>query len=339
MSRHVYIKELTPNQRIEGVYAVQNCQLGQTRAGKPFLKCLLCDKTGRTPGRMWNATEELFKKLPTDGFVFIEGVTQPYQGEMQIIIENIGAVQPSPGELLELLPSSKFDADQMFADLSAILYQIQDTAIKALVDCYLFDDALMDQFKRAPAAMSLHHAYLSGLLEHTLQLLKLAEVILPMYPDLNHDLVLAGLFLHDLAKCCELSWDTGFSYSEDGQLVGHVARGVIWLNEKAQKCAADGKPIPPAVLRVLTHMILSHHGQPDFGALKVPATPEAIAVSLIDNLDAKLHMGIAAAARDEPLRGEELGGHFTEKVWSLDTRIYRPDPTKLGQNAGEPAKG
>ena len=139
MAKHVYIKELIPNSRLEGVYAIQNCQLGQTRNGKPYIKCLLCDKTGRTPGRMWNATEEIFKKLPTDGFVFIAGITQPYQGEMQIVIDEIGAVQPSPGELIELLPSSKFDPDEMFAELSAILYNIKNQAIKSLVDCYLVD--------------------------------------------------------------------------------------------------------------------------------------------------------------------------------------------------------
>ncbi len=329
MPARAYIKQLVANQRLQGVYALQNCQLGKTKTGKPYIKCLLGDKTGRTPGRMWNATEELFRALPTDGFVFVSGQTQPYQGEMQVVIEEMSAVDPSPGELLELLPSSRFDPDEMFQDLSALLYTLKHPAIKALVDAYLFDQELMDRFKRAPAAQTLHHAFLSGLLEHTLQLLKLAEALLPLYPQVNRDIVLAGLFLHDMGKCEELTWEKGFSYSEDGQLVGHIGRGVVWLQGKADQCAAQGVAIPPAILRVLTHIILSHHGQPEFGALKLPATPEAIAVAMIDNLDAKMHMALAAADRETPIKNEEAGGAFTEKVWALDTRIYRPDPTTL----------
>ena len=329
MAKRTPIKDLKPSQLIEGVYAVQNCQLGQTKAGKPFIKCLLQDKSGRTPGRMWNASEELFAKLPTDGFVWLEGQTQPYQGEIQIIIQQIAAVDPSPADLVELLPCSAHDPDDMFADLSALLYTIQNPALKTLVDAYLFDDALMDQFKRAPAAMTLHHAYLGGLLEHTLCVTKLAEAVLPLYPQLNRDLVLAGVFLHDLGKCAELTWERGFGYSEDGHLVGHIARGLVWLNEKAQQCAQKGTTVPEPVLRVLEHIIVSHHGLLEHGALKLPATPEAIAVSMLDNIDAKMQMSLGAAGRDEPDRNLTAGGNLTEKVWALGTRIYRPDPTTL----------
>ncbi|MBI1338448.1 MAG: HD domain-containing protein [Phycisphaera sp.] len=323
------IKDFEPNQFVDGAYAIFNAQLGQTKTGKPFLKCLLGDKSGRTPGRMWSISEELFKSLPTDGFVWIEGQTQPYQGEMQVIVQNIQPYEPTQADLAELLPCTKFDIDEMFADLSAALYTLKHPAIKALVDCYLFDDALMDRFKHAPAAMSLHHAFLGGLLEHTLQLIRLAEAVLPLYPLVNRDLVMTGLFLHDMAKCAELTWETGFGYSDDGQLVGHVARGVVWLHDKARASAEKGTVIPEPILRCLTHIILSHHGVPEFGALKIPSTPEAIAVSHIDNLDAKLHMALAAADREHLDKDAALGGHFTEKVWALETRIYRPDPTLL----------
>ena len=328
MAKRTLITDMAPNQLVEGVFAVQNCQLGLTRGGKPFLKCLLADRSGRTPGRMWNMSEELFAKLPTDGFVYVSGQTQPYQGEMQIIIQEIGAAEPSDRDLLDLLPVTSQDMDAMWAEVRQRLGAIRHPALAALAACYLEDEALMARFRRAPAAMTLHHAFIGGLLEHTLNLLRMAEKVCPLYPLVNAELVILGLFLHDLGKCAELQWERGFGYSDDGNLVGHVARGVVWLQARAEACAAAGTPIPAPILQVLHHIILSHHGKPEFGALKIPATPEAILVSHLDNLDAKLHMALAAT-REEAGKSQELGGHFTERVWALETRLYRPDPTTL----------
>jgi 3'-5' exoribonuclease len=329
-SKRTLIRDFAASQLVEGVFAIQNCQLGQTKGGKPFIKCLIADRSGRAPGRMWNATEELFSTLPTDGFVWMQGQTQPYQGEMQIIIHQIEKVTPSEADLFELLPRSQYDCDEMFAALSGIMNTIGDPGVRCLAKAYLDDEELMARFKCAPAAMNLHHAFIGGLLEHTLSLLRLAEAFCPLYPQLNRDIILMGLFIHDLGKCQELTWETGFGYSDDGQLVGHIARGVIWLQRKVDDCRAMGNCINPSVVMVLHHIILSHHGRAEFGALKVPSTPEAIAVSLLDNVDAKTHMAIAAARSDagSPKAGD-LGGNFTEKVWALETRIYRPDPTTV----------
>lgn len=325
------INELKTPQTLEGVYAVQNCQLGQTKAGKPFIKCLLADKTGRTPGRMWNATEELFATLPTDGFVWIEGSTQPYQGEIQIIMNRIEPYEPTQRELAELLPSTKRDVTQMFREVMALLNSLEHPAIKALADRYLEDGELMDAFCQAPAAQMLHHAFLGGLLEHTLSLMQLADKMLDHYPQLNRDIVIFGLFLHDLGKCSELTWERGFGYSMDGQLVGHIARGSIWLEEKAKTCEQLDEPIeiPKPILAVLHHIILSHHGKYEFGAAKIPATPEAIFISYVDDIDAKMNMALTVA-RDEDAVSSEADGDFTDKIWALDNvRVYRPDPTKL----------
>ena len=332
MPQRTLISDLSPNELVSGVYALQNCQLGLTKAGKPFLKCLLGDRSGRTPGRMWNASEQLFETLPTDGFVFIEGQTQPYQGEMQIIIQSIAPVEPMDEDLLHLLPSSEHDVDEMLDELRSILGTLEHPAIAGLVRQYLEDEAFVARFRRAPAAMTLHHAFLGGLLEHTLNLVRLADRICPCYPELNRDIVLTGLFLHDLGKCIELTWERGFGYTDEGHLVGHIAQGVLMLQERAAACAASGSPVAEPILRVLRHVILSHHGRLEHGALKIPATPEAIFISQVDNLDAKLHMAIEATRRSRG--GAELGGHFTEKIWALETRLYRPDPTTMED--GEP---
>lgn len=332
MPARTFIHDLQPAQLVEGIYAIHNCQLGQTKAGKPYIKCLIADRSGKTPGRMWNASEQLFRTLPTDGFVHLEGQTQPYQGQMQIIIHQIAAANPSRDDLHQLLPCTQFDVDQMFTEVCDRLEALTHPSLRALAKQFLDDLPLMDRFRQAPAAMTVHHAFLGGLLEHTLSLLRLADVFCPLYPQLNRDMVVFGLFIHDLGKCQELTWEHGFAYSDDGQLVGHIAQGILWLQRKAEDSAAQGQPVSPAILRVLQHMILSHHGRPEFGALKIPSTPEAIAVSMLDNLDAKLHIALAASRMDDPAKTVEQGGNFTEKIWSLETRIYRPDPTTINDS-------
>lgn len=329
---HCFICDFTPAQFIEGVYCIQNAQLGVTRNGKPFLKAIIRDRSGEAPARMWNMTEQLFATLPTDGFVWISAQTQPYQGEMQLIIQNIRIAEVSEDDLVRLLPTTDKDINEMFAELSAILDTVEHPAMKAIVQTYFNDVELMDSFRVAPAAVSLHHAFLGGLLEHTLQLLKLANLMLPLYPQLNRDLVLVGLFLHDMCKCRELSYERGFAYSDEGQLLGHLVMGAIMLQRKAEDAAAvSGDRLPPAALMALQHIIVSHHGRLDFGAAKVPATPEAIFVSRLDELDAKVTMGIDASrpARERKL---DLGGNFSEKVWALETRVYRPDPLMGGEH-------
>ena len=327
VTQRTLITDLDQNQFVDGIFAIQNCQLGMTKSGKPFIKCLVGDRSGHTPGRMWNASEELFHTLPTDGFVYLQGQTQPYQGQLQIIIDQIQVAQPNEDELRDLLPTTKYDIDEMFGDVEQTVHSIQHESIRALSQQYLNDEQMMRWFRHAPAAMSVHHAFLGGLLEHTHNLLRLAVAFCPLYPQLNRDIIIMGLFIHDLGKCVELTWERGFGYSDDGLLVGHVARGVLWLQQKADRCAATGTPVPDPILNVLHHTILSHHGKPEFGALKVPATPEAIAISLLDNLDARMQMSIGPTR--EHGHSTDLQGNFTEKIWALDTRLYRPDPTTV----------
>lgn len=325
MSDRTFIADMEPNVLVSGVFTLQNCQLGLTRNGKHFIKCLLMDRTGRLPARMWNASEEQFASLPTNGFVFIEGQTQPYQGELQVILTHIQSVVPKGSDLVNLLPATENDIGEMFDEVASTLRTMKSPSLRALAEAYLGDDALMRRFKQAPAAVQLHHAYLGGLLEHTLNLLKLAEATLPLYPKCNRDIIMMGLFLHDLGKCIELSWLTGFEYTEDGQLIGHIARGAIILEKKAETIREAGVDLPDAALRVLTHIILSHHGKLEFGAVKLPSTPEAIFISHLDDLDAKMNMALDACRPDQD-PSAQVPGDFTEKIWALDTRLYRPDP-------------
>lgn len=322
---HRDIRALTPNTHVESVYSLVNPQLGTTRNGKPYLKCLLRDATGEIAARQWTVEEGMIHRLQDASFVRVSGHTQKYQQQIQLIVEQIDPVDVDESDLAVLLPASSRDVDEMFAELTTALQRIEHPAMQALVQAYLDDEELMGRFRQAPAAVSLHHAYLGGLLEHTLQLLNLADRMLPLYPKLNRDIVMVGLFLHDMGKTAELSWEQGFSYTPDGQLVGHIVRGAIWLQFKAAIAGKQsGHRLPPEALRVLQHIILSHHGVPEYGAAKLPSTPEAIFIAMLDNLDARTAMALTNARPDES--PAEDTGDFTDKVWALGTKLYRPDP-------------
>ncbi len=323
----VYISDMGTSERFSGTFCIANAQLALTKNGDPYLACLLSDKTGQVPGRRWNFNEEAFKRLPTEGFVYAEGRTQPFKGELQLIIEHIETIEPSPDQLRDLLPSSERPVQEMWNEFTAMMGTIEHPAMKALLQAYFEDEMLMDQFRTAPAAKMMHHAYLGGLLEHTLQLLKLADVVCPLYPKISRDIVLVGLFLHDLGKTREIAYDGAFAYTDRGELVGHIVDGAIMLHDKAeQTMRASGVRFPRNAITVLQHIILSHHTLPEYGAAKRPATPEAILVAMLDNLDAKTTIALSAA-RPDRARGFDLGGNFTEKQWAMDgVKLFKPDP-------------
>jgi 3'-5' exoribonuclease len=322
---HVDLRDLAANSYVEGVYSLYNPQIGTTRGGKPYLKCLLRDATGEISARQWSFDEQNFPELDASGFVHVAGHTQLYNGQIQLIVEQIRSVEVSAEEMAALMPTTSRDIEEMFSEVKGLLSSLSHPAMKALAEAYLEDEELMRAFRTAPAAATIHHAWIGGLLEHTLQVMKLADAMLPLYPELSRDIVLVGLFLHDLGKTSELSWEQGFNYTTDGNLIGHVVRGAIWLQVKAAVAGKQsGHKLPQDALRVLQHIIISHHGLPEFGAAKLPSTPEAVFVSILDNLDAKTQLALTAARREEESK-VDLGA-FTDKVWALGARVYRRDP-------------
>ncbi|MBY0308635.1 MAG: HD domain-containing protein [Phycisphaerales bacterium] len=329
VSQRRYITQLEPSEYISGLFCISNTQLGRTKNDKPFLKVLVKDKTGEMAGRMWSIDRETYESLPTEGFAFLEGETQAYQGEMQIILRSIAPAEATIDQMRELLPVSQHDPEVMFAGVVGLLNTLEHPAIKALAKVYLEDEALIGMFKQAPAAKSMHHAYIGGLLEHTLNLLRLADKVCPLYPKINRDIVMMGLFLHDLGKTRELVWDRAFSYTDRGELIGHLVEGAIMLHDRAQMVMrTTGIRLPRHALTVLQHIIISHHDKPEFGAAKCPSTPEAILVAMLDNLDAKTFIALAAARPEREAAVGNLGGNFTEKQWALDTKLFKPDPLK-----------
>lgn len=305
-------------QWVSGTYCFGNPQVGTTRQGKPFLKCLLRDATGEVQGRMWSFDQHRLTELTRTGFVRVEGSAEKFNDQMQIKIDSIEAVDVTEADMQQLLPSTEHDIEAMFSHVVELLHSMEHPSMRALAAVYLADEELMRRFRMAPAAMAMHHAWIGGLLEHTHQLMCLADAVVPLYRGaIDRDIVLMGLFIHDLGKTVELTWEKGFDYTAEGNLIGHIARGAIWLEEKAASC---DPPLPGETLRVLQNIILSHHGEPEYGALRPPSTPEALLVSQLDNLDAKTQMAITALQQPGA-----VDGLFTDKIWGLNnSRLFRP---------------
>ncbi len=315
----LFINELRAGQTLDQVFLVRDKDLRTTKTGDLYVSTTLADRTGTLPARMWKATETIFQSIPTDGFLHVKGRVDDYRGQVQLIID---ACRPFPAEKVDLgdfLAVSEHDVDKMWSEVLEILADIRNEHLRLLVKKFVTDPGISAGFRRSPAAMQMHHPFVGGLLEHTLNVLRAARALLGFYPQLNADLVLACAFLHDIGKTAELSAGTSIGYTERGQLVGHITIAAVWVQQKAAEIAAEtGKPFPPRTLDLVQHVILSHHGEHQWGSPKLPAIPEAFFIHHLDNLDAKVFMTTNAVANDS-----DPDNPFTAYVRALETRIYK----------------
>lgn len=333
--RRLYLRHAAAGDLLDDVFVITGKQFAATSNGKFFIKGFVSDRTAQVTARMWNATRDIFNAIPESGFLRIRGRVENYQNNLQVILEQLWPAEEGSYDVADLIPSTEKDVDAMYRRLRELLESIQNRHLAALVHAYLDDAPLMEKLCKAPAAMSFHHAFLGGLLEHTVNSMEVAEMVTKFYPGLNRDLVLAGIFLHDIAKTWELTYGCAFGYSDGGQLVGHIVKSAIWVEHKAAAAEAIlGEKIPQNLLDSLQHIVISHHGVPEFGAIKPPSTPEAIAVHYIENLDAKLQMALSAT-RGAAQEGAE--GNWTEFMKAFGGRLYRPDPAPAEVEVGEEA--
>ena len=318
----IYIADLRAGDRMEDqVFLIRSKDLRTTTQGALYIHTVLVDASGQMPARIWQATEAQFESMPEGGFLRLKGRVESYKGSRQFIIDGMRAVDQGTVDLSEFLPATDKDVELMWTRVKEILRQVRDPHLLALLAEFINDEELARAFQRAPAAAQLHHAYIGGLIEHTLNVLELALLVMPRYPQVSLDLVLAGAFLHDLAKIAELASDTAFSYTTRGQLVGHVVMGAIWIE---QKCRVVGErrdePFPEKIRDALQHIVLAHHGAYEFGSPRLPAMPEAVMVHYLDNIDAKVHQFTEAIAKDPDPESE-----WTQYVRTLETRVYKGD--------------
>lgn len=308
------VAELKPGQEVDQVFLIRGKQLRQARNGSLYFQAELCDSTGSIPARMWDASEVLLEALGETNFVRVRGRVEVYRDQPQLILASI---RPAPQDEIDLerfLPHSPRDPDERLARLMDLIESIQNPHLRALLKAFFGDAGFVERFKRCPAAVSYHHATIGGLIEHTTSVAELADLVCRQYPQLNRDILLAGAILHDIGKVRELAYEEAFSYTVHGELVGHVVSGVLMVEDKVQTLP----DFPEDLLDELRHIILSHHGEYEFGSPKLPMTREALALHYLDNIDAKVE------AVTRALEAENVGDEdWTEHLRMLRRRFYR----------------
>jgi 3'-5' exoribonuclease len=281
----IYISEIIPNQEVVSSFVVEEKQLRVAKNGTPFLTLKLVDKSGRITGRIWEQAEEWSQSIAPRSVVFVRGRSEVYRDELQLQIHEISPVPLKEIDRADFLPVGPKSVDPLFQKMRELAQSIKKGSLQRLMRHILGDAHLMDRFKAAPAAKSMHHAYLGGLLEHSVSVAELVLSISTFYSDLDRDILVAGAILHDIGKVDEFVYDLYIDYSPPGRLLGHMVLGVEILNEKIRSL----KGFPPEEALLLNHLILSHHGEIELGAVRLPMTREAVALHLADDLDAKMN--------------------------------------------------
>ena len=279
------IADIEPNQDVVGTFAVEEKQLRTAKSGKPFLTLKLRDKTGTVTARLWENPAETAQTLAGYKAVRVHGRSELFRDELQLQLKTAQPVRETDLNPLDFLPVYPKDIRTLWHEFRALLQGLTRKPHRALVQCFLADEDLMKRFGTAPVAKSVHHAYLGGLLEHTVAMMRLTTLIADQYPALDREVLLLGAFLHDMGKVQEYTYDLVIDHSDVGRLVGHMVLGVEILNAKL----AVSKDFPAETAMVLKHLILSHHGEIEFGAVQKPMTREALALHLADDLDARMN--------------------------------------------------
>jgi 3'-5' exoribonuclease len=312
-----YVSDLADGQAVASLFMVREKEVRTSpRTGKSWLQLQLVDRTGVIHAKMWDNFEPLVVTFEADDVIQIRGRVKLYNGEKELTIEQIIPAVEREYDLSDFLPHTKFDVEKLYADLRAAAASVKNPWLNQLLAGFVDDPAIAPRLKRAPAAMGMHHAYLGGLLEHVVSLLGLANATAAHYPELDRDMLVTGVILHDIGKIDELRYSRRIDYSAEGRLLGHITIGVIMVREKIKAIA--GFPEQLAVL--VEHMILSHHGSYEFGSPSLPQTREALALHFLDDIDSKM-----AAARVTIDNAAGSDAAWTDRNPALRRPLVRPE--------------
>jgi 3'-5' exoribonuclease len=282
--KSLYAADIRENQLVDAMFLVASKTQGVTKGGSSYLTLKLLDRSGEIEARVWERADDLARGFGKNDFVRVRGQATLFQGKVQIRVQDVVRVDESKVAAEDFLPKSANDPETMLAELQTILRAIKNPHLLALAEACFADEALMNLLKQAPGAKTIHHPYLSGLLEHTLSLLKLIVKVVENYRGVDVELLLIGGFLHDIGKVYEFSFDRAFDYTDAGQLLGHLVMEVELVSKKIETI-----PEFPAELALLVkHMLVSHHGAYEFGSPKLPQTLEAVILHSLDDLDGKI---------------------------------------------------
>jgi 3'-5' exoribonuclease len=293
-----FVSDLNSEQSITSFFLVCEKEIRNTREGKSYLRLELGDRSGTIEARMWDQFENAAKEFGRDDFVKVQGRVEIYRNRPQLAVLQLRLARPEEVDLTDYLPHTKEDIGKLWGQLLEYAHSISDPWLNGLVAAIISDPAVVDRYKRAPAAKVMHHAYLGGLLEHVVSLCGMGKQAVAHYPELNLDLLLTAAILHDVGKLDELCYERSIGYTVEGQLLGHI----IMELETVTKAMDRIEGFPPKLKTVVQHLLISHHGEYEFGSPKLPMIREALVFHYLDDLDSKLAAVRAALARES---GEE----------------------------------
>ncbi len=331
MSNPIRIADIHDNQEIDALFLVKDASLAETRAGKPYLRLTLMDASGEIDGRAWDNAEAMLARCGKGEVIRVTGQAASFRDQLQLKVTGIEPVDKGEIDPRDFMPESPNDVKAMAREFLKLADSVTDPHLAALLAAFFRKRKTFTAFKTAPAAKSMHHAYIGGLLEHTLGVAMLADRVAAIYPAIDRDLLMAGAMLHDIGKLSEFSFDTfPFDYSEAGRLVGHMVLGVEMIQAEVREI----KGFPDPLLKRLTHLILSHHGRHEFGSPVLPMMLEAFVLNFIDDLDAKVNY-VNGLGRNL----KENGYHWSEYQRNLERFLLvrrPPEEAELEAPADNP---
>jgi 3'-5' exoribonuclease len=287
------------NKIVTSTFVVVAKQIKPKKTGEPYLALTLGDRSGQLEAKMWDNVEEVLEAFEQDDFLKVKGLINKYKQRFQLTIHKLRKLGDSEIEFADYLPKTTKDIDELWKTLSDFVSGFQNQYLKTLVQAFMADPEIAAAYRNAPAAKTLHHAYIGGLLDHVVSLFRSCDLISRNYPHINRDLLLTGAFLHDIGKIHELTYNRSFSYTTKGQLLGHLIIELEMLQAKLIQVPG----FPEELKTLVEHLIISHHGQYDFGSPKLPMFPEALMLHYLDDLDSKMEAMRAHFERESSLDG------------------------------------
>jgi 3'-5' exoribonuclease len=322
-----FVKDLAADQVITGFFLVHEKEVRNTNTGKPYLRMELGDRSGTIEARMWEKFELLAKDVNRDDFVKIQARVEIYRNRPQLSLQQFRLAKPAEIDIADFLAHTPLDVEEMYGQLLVHAEEMKNTWLKQLVLKILCDPQIAVRFKRAPAAKVMHHAYIGGLLEHVVGLCDLAKLVALHYPELDVDLMLTAAMLHDVGKLDELCYERSVAYTIEGQLLGHIVMEL----ETVAKAMESIEGFPGKLKVVVEHLLISHHGQYEFGSPKLPMIREALVFHYLDDMDSKVAAVRSAMTMDS---GEEAWSAYSG---ALGRKFLRLDKY-LAEAPVEPAK-
>ncbi len=311
-----FINQIRAGDVLTDCFVLSEKAMAQKKDGNNYLNLVLSDRTGSIKGVVWDNVEKISSQAETGAVVAIKGQVGEYRNNLQIVVKEMMMAPPDETDPADFMLSTERDVDQMFERIVALSESLDAWYLKALFSAFWKDKSFTAQFKRAPAAKKMHHAYIGGLLEHTLSMAVLADKIAEHYKGIDRDLLVSGALLHDIGKIREFSYDIGIDYSDEGRLVNHIVIGLQMIEEKMRNIASF--PEEPALL--LKHMVVSHHGSKELGSPEPPKTIEAVMLNCIDEMDSRIQ------AIREFMGKEDPGETWTSFHRLLGRHFYRGKP-------------